>query len=221
MNALRSISTAVIPAQMASMVMRQGDFGGLVNAIGQFQSIYDPWTTGAAPNYQRTPFPNSQIPVSRESALAKYLYSVTPAPNYAANPLLAPNYYGLASTVVPDYMSTTRIDHVLSNRDRLFGRFTQDRDDQTYPRDVPTLDNTMNTVYNLYLDQNVAGNWTHTLSPTFLSETLVTFSREHKVTSGINVSGIPNLANYLGTLLSNLADSPADRRAVGPWPVRG
>jgi hypothetical protein len=95
-------------------------------------------------------------------------------------------------------MSTTRIDHVFSERDRLFGRFSINRDDYWYPRDVPTTDNTMNTVYNLYLDTSGAVSWIHTFSPTLLSETLVTFSREHKITSAPPNGGIPNLANYLG-----------------------
>jgi hypothetical protein len=191
-------SASTFGTEMATTAMRQGDFSGLINGIGQHLTIYDPFTTGAAPAYMRTPFPNNQIPISRESPLAKYLYGVTPAPNYAANPLLGDNYYGLASYTTRDYMSTTRIDHVLSERDRLFGRFSINRDDYWYPRDVPTTDNTMNTVYNLYLDTNGAISWIHTFSPTFLSETLVTFSREHKITSSPPNGGIPNLANYLG-----------------------
>ena len=95
-------------------------------------------------------------------------------------------------------MSTTRVDQVLGNRDRLFGRFTMDEDDNTAPRDIPTTDNTCNTVYGLYIQQSVAGSWIHSFSPTFLSETLVTFSREHKVTSGVDVPSIPNLADFLG-----------------------
>ena len=191
-------SASTFGTEMATSTMRQGDFSGLINSIGQPLTIYDPLTTGATPNYQRTPFPSNQIPVSRESPLAKYLFSVTPAPNYAANPLIGDNYYGLASYTTRDYMSTTRIDHVLSERDRIFGRFSVNRDDYWYPRDVPTLDNTMNTVYNLYLDTNGAASWIHTFSPTFLSETLVTFSREHKITSAPPNGGIPNLASFLG-----------------------
>ena len=195
---LRSVSASTLSGSVLTMAMRQGDFSGLVDSLGRTQVLYDPYTTGPAPTWQRTPFANNQIPVSRESPLAKYLFGVTPAPTNAANPLLASNYFGLGTTITPDYMSTSRIDHRLSDRDQLFGRITVTRDDQTYPRAIPTTDNTTSMVYNLYFDQNGAGNWTHTFSPTFLSETLVTFSREHKLTGAVDVPGIPNLANYLG-----------------------
>jgi hypothetical protein len=205
-EALRSSSGSVIGQAIAPMAARQGDFSGLVNSSGQLQVIYDPYSTGAAPNYVRTPFPNNQIPVSRESPLAKYLYSVTPAPNYNANPLIAPNYYVAINTFTPDFMSTTRFDHEISEKDRLFGTFTWDEDDKHYPRDVETTDSVMNSVYNLYLDTRIAVNWTHSFSPTFLSETLFTFSREHKITGPVINPTIGNPVTYLG--FPNPANDP-------------
>jgi len=195
---LRSASASTLSTNLITMPMRQGDFSGLVDSLGRTQVLYDPWTTGPGPTWSRTPFPNNQIPVSRESPIGKYLFDHTPAPTNAANPLLASNYFGLGVTYTQDYMSTSRIDHRLGDRDQVFGRVTIARDDQNYPRAVPTTDNTTSMVYNLYFDQNFAGNWIHTFSPAFLSETLVTFSREHKFTGATQVPGIPNLANYLG-----------------------
>jgi hypothetical protein len=176
----RSVSASTLSTNLVTMAMRQGDFSGLIDSLGRTQVIYDPWTTGPAPTWQRTPFPNNQIPVNRESPIGKYLFGVTPQPTNAANPLLTNNYFGLALTVTHDYMSTTRIDHRLTDRDQLFGRVTVAKHIQTYPRAVPTTDNTTSMVYDFYSDQNAAGSWIHSFSPTFLSETLVTFSREHK-----------------------------------------
>ena len=77
---------------MQTDAMRQGDYSGLVDSLGQFYTIYDPLTTGAAPNYTRTPFPNNTIPLNRESPNAKYLFSIMPEPTFAnVNPMVANN----------------------------------------------------------------------------------------------------------------------------------
>jgi hypothetical protein len=47
--------------------MRNGNFSGLVDTQNRLSTIYDPASTGPAPNYVRTPFPGNQIPVIRES----------------------------------------------------------------------------------------------------------------------------------------------------------
>jgi len=64
---LRSVSAATMSTTLVTTAMRQGDFSGLIDSLGRTQVIYDPWTTGPAPTWQRTPFPNNQIPVTRES----------------------------------------------------------------------------------------------------------------------------------------------------------
>ena len=74
----RSLSASTKRASVPTMAMREGDFSGLVDASGRRYQLYDPWTTDA--QWNRQPFANNQIPMSRLSPLAKYLYSVTPAP---------------------------------------------------------------------------------------------------------------------------------------------
>jgi hypothetical protein len=196
---LRTASAATYATEVPTMAMRQGDFSGLINSLGQKTTIYDPWTTGPAPNYQRSPFPNNQIPVNRESPEAKYIFSVMPAPTNGANPLTANNYFGLGNSFTSDYMSTTRIDQRLGDRDQLFLRVTVNQDHTWYPNGVPATNYSLNAVYNLYRDTSGALSWTHSFSPTFLSETLVTFSRENKLTGNPAVAGIStSLVDYLG-----------------------
>src|SRR5215813_3304325 len=60
--------------------MRNGDFSGLFDSQGRLQTLYDPLTTRIQTinNRQvavRDPFPNNQIPISRISALAKFMFS--------------------------------------------------------------------------------------------------------------------------------------------------
>jgi len=192
---------------MPTMAMRQGDFSGLINSDGRYITIYDPWSTGAAPLWQRTPFPDNQIPSNRESSVAKYLNSITPEPTNNANPLVSDNYFGPGFNKTNDYMWTSRIDQRITDNDQMYGRFTLTKNIQTYSNGVPATDlsSGIGSVYNLYRDVNFAGNWTHTFSPTLLSESLVTFSRENKYT-GAPPSDFGNMATMLK--MPNPNDNP-------------
>jgi hypothetical protein len=194
----RIASAATNSTSMPTMAMRQGDFSGLNDGLGHEYIIYDPNSTGPAPNWQRTPFPNNQIPVTLESPEAKYLYSLMPAPTNNANPLVANNYFGLGSSFTHDYLSTTRIDQRLGDHDQLFFRFTVDNDISTTPNGVPAINLAMDTVYNLNREYNGAVSLTHSFSPIFLSETQVTYSHENKFVGAPPVAGITNMATYLG-----------------------
>ncbi|MGH9659514.1 MAG: carboxypeptidase-like regulatory domain-containing protein, partial [Bryobacteraceae bacterium] len=77
---------------LPTAAMREGDFSGLIDGQGRLQRLHDPNTTTAT--WQRTPFPNNSIPLTRQSPLAKYLYSVTPLPTTADNPLVTSNWFG-------------------------------------------------------------------------------------------------------------------------------
>ncbi|MCL5745524.1 MAG: carboxypeptidase-like regulatory domain-containing protein, partial [Acidobacteria bacterium] len=125
----RLASASTTSTTMPTLDMRSGDYSGLVDSLGRLTTLYDPLTTGGkAANWARTPFPNNRIPTTRESPVAKYLYSVMPEPTNTANPNVSSNYFGLARTTTSDYMSTSRIDHRLDNSDQVFGRFSLNRD---------------------------------------------------------------------------------------------
>lgn len=194
----RVASASTNSTSMPTMAMRQGDFSGLVDSVGHQYILYDPWTTGAGPTYQRTPFPNNQIPVTREGPNAKYLYSIMPAPTNNANPMVANNYYGLAPSHTSDYMSTSRIDQRISDRDQVFGRFSINGDQTIYANGVASTNYALNSVLGTYTDGSGAFTWTHSFSPTSLSETQVSFSRQHKFVGTPSVAGISNMTDYLG-----------------------
>jgi hypothetical protein len=202
----RIASSATNSTTMPTMPMRQGDFSGLVDSTGRRSVLYDPYSTGAAPTWQRTPFPGNQISATRESPEAKYLYSVMPIPTNGANPLVASNYFGLGSSYTSDYMSTSRIDHRVGERDQVFGRFSINQNRSTTPNGVPATNLSMNATYNLNRAGNGVGHWTHAFSPTFLSETQVSFSRENKFVGAPPVEGITNMASFLG--LPNPGNNP-------------
>ena len=71
--------------------MRRGDFSGLVDSQNRVVTLYDPWSVGPGPNYIKTPFIGNQIPLFRESPLAKYMFGVTPSPTNNLSPLVGSN----------------------------------------------------------------------------------------------------------------------------------
>ncbi|WP_446742449.1 carboxypeptidase regulatory-like domain-containing protein [Silvibacterium acidisoli] len=97
-------------------------------------TIYDPTTTcgvaggpactGNQKQYDRQPFANATIPVNRlnPTALA-YLKMFFPAPNLAAAPG-TPNYTTTGSSGGNNYETVVHIDHNLSSKQHLSGRYT-------------------------------------------------------------------------------------------------
>ena len=95
-EAYRNFSNTTTSTTMPTMAMRQGDFSGLIDSAGRRITIYDPWTTDPV-TWQRQPFANNIIPLSRQSPLAKYFYSVTPEPTLPdVNPLVAADDFRVA-----------------------------------------------------------------------------------------------------------------------------
>jgi hypothetical protein len=166
-----------------TLAMRNGDYSGLTNSAGILQVIYDPNTTVPG-TYARTPFPGNQIPISRESPLAKTLYAATPLPTSADNPLVHSNFNATNETsqTVPNI--TTRLDHVFSQNNRAYFRFTDINQDQQALRNYPA-----NSPANIaggglpagatgFQDQPVttisgALGFSHVFSPTFYSESIL------------------------------------------------
>ena len=60
--------------------LRAGDFSQALNANGSLQQIYDP-TTGTGNGFNRTQFPNNQIPSNMISPIAVKVMNLFPPPN--------------------------------------------------------------------------------------------------------------------------------------------
>lgn len=106
---------------------RKGDFSALLRIGPQYQ-IYDPLTTAPAGNgrFTRQPFPGNTIPANRISPIALKMAEYWPAANvpgladgannYALQNLPSPNFY-------QDHI--IRLDHLLNQQHRLYGRYAQ------------------------------------------------------------------------------------------------
>ncbi len=189
-EAYRNLSSTTTSTSMPTMAMRQGDFSGLIDSAGRPIILYDPSSTAFVPasgsnpaRWTRTPFDNNRIQQRLRSPLATYFYSVTPEPTHpGVNPLVASNYFGPAVSNRLDHTETVRVDHRLSDRDQLFGRFTHGNrwaKSRSGADGSPTmLDEAGNVTIRPVRDDSAVISWTHTFSPTFFSETLASGSNE-------------------------------------------
>src|SRR5262245_5773944 len=119
-----------------TVAMRNGDFSGLVNGQGIKITLFDPATTDPS-TLKRTPFPNNQIPLSRQSPLAKALYAATPLPTSADNPLVNSNFNDVNHNTQTVPNITTRLDHAFNQNNRTYLRFTDIDQSQRSLRNYP------------------------------------------------------------------------------------
>ncbi|MDQ6676512.1 MAG: carboxypeptidase-like regulatory domain-containing protein, partial [Acidobacteriota bacterium] len=199
-------SAATVGSAVWTAAMRQGDFSGLVDANGRKITLYDPWSVGPGPTYTKTAFPNNQIPLSRLSPLAKYMFGVVPLPtDPGVNPLVANNYFGTAPTNSDQRTTTVRGDHQFSEKDHVFARFSHGQWDQMNRRAFNTAGNpiTSDNLWNreTYFERSntEALSWTHTFSPTLVVETVVTGSAINWLYSLNQPSALQNVSAILGT----------------------
>jgi hypothetical protein len=193
--------------------MRNGDFSGLRDSTGTLQTIYDPLTTGAGPNYIRQPFNYggrlNNIDPSRISPIAKYFYSILPLPNVGnnVNPLVGDNYSAPSPLVQNQYTWGARFDHRFTDNDLVYGRITKSDSSNYRPaaNGVPTTDGFGNSRSDTYPNESLALDWTRTFSPTFFNDFM--FSASRTVTTSFSGDftrfystelGLPNPGNQPG-----------------------
>ena len=134
---------------------RRDESGNLLPAI----HIIDP-ITGA-------PFANNMIPASRISPIAKNLMPFWPLPQFGKpDPLSGFNYIGTGSTKIDDDQRYVRIDHLISDKDKLFGHYAFD--DVSYSQFYG--DNPNFPYFVAGRNQNAAAQWIHIFGPSVINE---------------------------------------------------
>lgn len=185
--------------------MRQGDFSGLIDSQNRRITLYDPWSVGAGPNYIKTPFVNNQIPLTRESPIAKYMFGVTPSPTNNLSPLVGSNLTALAPVNQNQRTLTFRGDHHFSDNDRMYGRYTPGHWDLLQRRSFSTggFPITSDGLYNretyLELSHSAMASWSHTFAPTFFVETNFNTSLINWQYSYNQASTQQNISGMFGT----------------------
>jgi hypothetical protein len=138
----RNNGTPTVPTE----AMRNGDFSALL-AIGPQYQIYNPFTRRAVAGgrYQQDPFPGNIIPQNLINPVAKMILPYIALPKSAGLADGTQNFQNPSLLETIPYSSNTiRIDHVISNRQRMYGRVSW------YDR---------NSNYNNYFDNLSTGEW--------------------------------------------------------------
>jgi hypothetical protein len=126
--------------------MRTGDFSELL-ALGPQYQIYNPFTRRAigGGRFQQDPFPGNIIPPALINPVARNVLEYIPMPLTAGRSDGTNNFQNPSLPEEIKYASNTiRVDHVVSNKQRVFGRVSW------YDR---------NSNYNNYFDNLATGEW--------------------------------------------------------------
>jgi len=174
-------------------------------------TIYDPTSTNPT-TFQRTPFPNNQIP-GPYSPTAQALESLTERPCCGAfalnNPYIAPNVTNTYPSIQTLNNYTAKWDENISDKDRLSVRYT--RGVSTAAQEGGYYANPVNPTSGMgssadnYFNTNVGVNYNRTISPNWLNELLIGVLRE---------------PNHYGTL-ADFTDWSAKLDTPNPFGVTG
>jgi Carboxypeptidase regulatory-like domain/TonB dependent receptor len=188
--------------------MRNGDFSA------SSVPIYDPLTGNPATGEGRTQFPGNVIPANRISPIARQILASVPLPNLANAALGAINYQDATSLDRTTDGFDVKVNYQLSPRDQLSLRYS-------YQRPVTTEGGNYGVFGGPYqggfigtgtnLTQSTAGNWTRTMTDTFVMDARFGVSTYHNEAlsagTGLNTAaeiGIPgaNLDTYTSGMTS-------------------
>jgi hypothetical protein len=164
------LQTVPTPAQ------KRGDFAGLVDATGAGLQLYDPFTTRPAPAGTmriRDPFPGNVIPASLFDPVAVKTLAYYPDPNVTGS-LGGANSYNI--NIAPKRLQlhgTLRVDHTLTQRDKVFFRYINQYNDAPQSPNFPEpaasgVGGNTRSVKNTA--QTATGAWIRTLSPSLISD---------------------------------------------------
>jgi hypothetical protein len=185
--------TSVSAASLLTAQERAGDFSQLLNPAltnkGAIQ-LYNPYAVGV--NGQRVPFAGNIIPQNLLSPAATKIVTSQYYPT-ANNGLLVNNYLYSTHTALNGDQGDAKVDWNISDKDRMFGRYSQS-----------VLDNP--TTYSLPLSYNGFGNfpthsgvldWTRTVNPSFVNDARVGVNYV-LVNNGAAASDLNNFADTVG-----------------------
>lgn len=155
-------STSTVPREN----WRRGDFSDLLK-LGPNYQYYDPATIKATSTgtFSRDPIPGNILPASRLDKVGVALFNLYPLPNQTGNPDGSNNYF-LAGKAIEDYWTTIgRIDHVFSEKNRMFVRGHRDFWEEDKNR---SFGNSVNGIILNRINRAIAFDDVHMFSPTFL-----------------------------------------------------
>ncbi len=139
------------------------DFYSLVPTQAEDQGNFSAFSTPLIYPYTGSPFLNNTIPSAMISPIATKILSWYPAPNGSFPGNL--NYYSELTSPLDWDQVDGRLDYYVSDKDRLFLRYTWEDLALTDVGFVATADNSYPET-----PRNTAVGWTHTMSPTVVNQ---------------------------------------------------
>jgi len=203
---LRQGSPASTLATVPTEAMRNGDFSGLVNSQNQAVSIYDPLTTVASGSgFVRSAFAGNIIPTNRINPVSANIINYWPKPNlpgYVDNFTAA----GVSGESIDQY--DVKVDENVNDSSRFFVRFSRHNLTNNPPFYFPSAIQVAEskTLVN-EIGTDVAADYTHTFSPTFLTEFRYGFARMNEQHRPSSLGFDPTQLGFPSYIIQN-ADIP-------------
>jgi len=162
---MRFRDTSVSPVNQIDPAWRTGDFSNYKDAKGNLILIYDP--ANLDPLGNRIPFPGNKIPGDRiASQSSNYLQMFVPTAAAGGSQVLAlTNRYNIGNL-------TLRVDHNISDHDKLYGRFNLQTTDNHEASYTKYSDGLLNMPA-----KNVAIVHTHIFGPRLVNELRLGYAR--------------------------------------------
>jgi Carboxypeptidase regulatory-like domain/TonB dependent receptor len=135
---LRWVQSGSAVGTLPTAAQRAGDFSTTYNSQGQVIPIYNPFSTTPDPShpgqFTRVQYAGNRIPASQINPVARAMLSYLPLPNQPGTPVTGTNnYYSNFSSPIRENSFSLRIDHALTDTQKLFGRYSINDTSQTRP----------------------------------------------------------------------------------------
>jgi outer membrane receptor protein involved in Fe transport len=180
-------------ASVPTLANLQGNFTGS-------KAVINP-STGA-------PFPGNIIPTADVSPVSSKIIQQYPAPNLAGG-TVGKNYVSTPTDIHNVHQFTTRVDHLISEKDHLSGRYSFYNDYELDPFDV------FSGITNLpsygrddsQRSQNAAISDTHMFTPSLVGELTLGYLRYHQLRENVSHENWPQIWGIQGTTTNLPADA--------------
>jgi hypothetical protein len=206
----QNVPGSIVQSREPTALERTGNFSQTVNATGSRPTIYEPGTEYYG---TPTPFPNNTIPPSMINPLGTAIMNLYPLPNNPSN--LNQNYTLTYQAIVPRLSQMGRYDWNISDRNRLYLRYSDDEGTNT---NLGTYNSSAGVPFNLMNqrrpDRNGVGNFTHVFSSSLVLETLMNWSYDYVQvtptnpaavdTTKLGLSGLPSAFPVSDTILPSI-----------------
>jgi len=177
---LRERSSSNTSTSVPTVQQRNGDFSQTRAANGAQINIFDPFSTRAqGTGFIRDPFPGNTIPTQMMDPVARNAMRYFPQANTVVNSVTnLNNFFNVGARSFDQNQLDGRVDHNISDRQRIFGRFSWrenlDSPPVYFPDDLTIAEG---RVEQGVRQPSASIDYTNTLSPTTVLTTRAGFSR--------------------------------------------